>query len=344
MNILITGGAGYIGSHTSRQFLEETDHHITILDNLSTSHQKTIDTLKNITQDAHKKLKFIKADLNDTLVIDKILCESHFDAVIHFAASIVVPESITNPLKYYQNNSVNTINLINLCLKYNINNFIFSSTAAVYGEPTQIPVTENTPLNPINPYGFSKMMSERVLQDAANAHKAFNYVILRYFNVAGADTHSRIGQSFPEATHLIKIASQCVTSQREKMSIYGEDYPTPDGTCIRDYIHVDDLASAHLKALEFLNSGEKIDSPSIFNVGYGRGFSVKEVIDTIKKTSETDFIVDISQRREGDPAILISDNSKIKRHLNWSFKYDDLSAICQSAVAWERKLIDENSH
>lgn len=335
-HILVTGGAGYIGSHVVKQLLEETDYDVTIIDNLSTGHQSTLDTLEEMAQkNGNGDLRFYYTDLSDFIAIEKIFLTNTFDAVIHFAASIVVPESVENPLKYYMNNTVNTTNLVRLCNEYGVNNFIFSSTAAVYGEPSEIPVKETTPTNPINPYGMSKLMSERIIQDTALANSNFHYVILRYFNVAGADVSSRIGQSFPNATHLIKVAAQTVLGQREKLSVFGADYNTPDGTCIRDYIHIDDLASAHLKSLKYLNNQGKSD---IFNCGYGHGFSVKEVIETVKTVSKSDFNVEISPRRAGDSALLISDSTKIKCTINWQPKYDNLELICKSALDWERDL------
>lgn len=335
MNILVTGGAGYIGSHVVKQLLETTNHDIVIIDNLSTGHQSTLDTLEQIAiESAHGDLRFYHADLSDFSAIEKIFLTNTFDAVMHFAASIVVPESIENPLKYYRNNTVNTTNLIHLCTQYNVENFIFSSTAAVYGEPSEIPVRETTPTNPINPYGMSKLMSERVLQDTAAANSSFRFVILRYFNVAGADVANRIGQSFPNATHLIKVAVQTALGKRDNITIFGTDYDTPDGTCIRDYIHVDDLASAHLKALEYL---EKNNPSDIFNCGYGHGFSVHEIIKTIKTISHIDFEVKLDKRRSGDPAILVSNNQKILNILKWKPKYDKIQLVCISALNWESK-------
>lgn len=336
MHILVTGGAGYIGSHVVKQLLEETEHDITIIDNLSTGHQSTLDTLESIALESkHGDLRFYHADLSDFASIEKIFSTNCFDAIMHFAASIVVPESVNNPLKYYMNNTVNTTNLIRLCNEYRVNNFIFSSTAAVYGEPTTMPIDENTPTNPINPYGMSKLMSEQIIQDTAHANKNFHYVILRYFNVAGADLKNRIGQSFPNATHLIKVAAQTALKKQESISIFGTHYDTSDGTCIRDYIHVDDLASAHLKGLEYLVAKH---CSEIVNCGYGHGFSVLNVIETIKKVSGVDFKVDIAPPRAGDPALLISNNIKIKKNLNWVPKYDDLELICKTALDWEKKI------
>lgn len=336
MNILITGGAGYIGSHITKQLLETTNHNITILDNLSTGSKKTLKTLSSI-----RKFKFIKLDLKKFKKVNKVLEQNKIDVIMHFAASIIVPESVENPLKYYMNNTLNSTNLIKCATENGVKRFIFSSTAAVYGEPTSIPlngIDENYMTNPINPYGMSKLMSERVLRDTSAVNNDFKFVIFRYFNVAGADIHyddselhPRIGQSFPNATHLIKIASECVVGKRFKMSIFGDDYPTIDGTCVRDYIHVDDLADAHIKAIDYLET-----NPSdIFNLGYGKGFSVKEVIDTVKKVTKVDFEVDMANRREGDSAILIADNAKVVSRMNWIPKYDNLALICQSAYEWE---------
>jgi len=346
LTILVTGGAGYIGSHVVKQLIEYTNHDIIILDNLSTGHQSTIDKLYEILGNSDQKLKFIKADLSNFNIIDEIFKNNQFDAIIHFAASIVVPESVINPLKYYMNNTVNTTNLVKTATKYNVNKIIFSSTAAVYGEPTVKDINEDINLLPINPYGWSKRMSEQVIQDTEFANSDFKYVIFRYFNVAGADIQNRIGQSFPNATHLIKVASQTALGKRDKMAIYGDTYDTPDGTCIRDYIHIDDLAFAHIMALEYLEE----NSSNIFNVGYGEGFSVKEVINTMKKVSGVDFRVDNEAKRAGDPAILISNNEKIneawdnltesalKEKRSKLFEYDNLELICKTALDWERKI------
>ncbi len=326
MNILINGGAGYIGSHVLKQLGEEGKHNLTVIDNLVTGFE-----------DAITYGEFINADLSNYDAIDKIFEEKKFDAVIHFAASLVVPESVSDPLKYYMNNTANTANVIRLCIKHNVNKFIFSSTAATYGEPDadQIPVKETTPTAPINPYGSSKLMSETVLKDTAAAFKDFNYIALRYFNVAGASIDGKIGQSTLNATHLIKVAAETALGKREKMFVFGDDYNTPDGTCIRDYIHVEDLASAHLKALEYL---EEHNESNIFNCGYGHGFSVKEVLDTMRKVSGVDFVADMRERRAGDPAILISNNSKIRSIMKWEPKHDDLELICKTALEWERKI------
>ncbi len=326
MNILVTGGAGYIGSHVVKQLGEQTDHKITVLDNLVTGFKESI-----------LYGEFINADLSDFGQIEKIIKEGKFDAVIHFAASLVVPESVENPLKYYLNNTANTANLIKQCVENGVNNFIFSSTAAVYGEPPieAIPVTEESVTAPINPYGSSKLMSETVLRDTAQAYEDFNYVALRYFNVAGASVDGKIGQSTKDATLLIKVAAETALGKRDKIYIFGDDYPTEDGTCIRDYIHVEDLASAHIKALDYLKNSKK---SGVFNCGYGHGFSVKEVLETMKKVSGVDFTVELKERRAGDPAMLISDNNKIRDIMKWTPKYDDLELICKTGLEWEKKI------
>ncbi|SHO81448.1 UDP-glucose 4-epimerase [hydrothermal vent metagenome] len=342
MKILITGGAGYIASHLIKQLLENTNYNITILDNLSSGSIETLETLKKI-----RDFNFTKLDLKEFEKVDKFLADNNFDIIFHFAASIIVSESVEKPLKYYMNNTVNTTNLINCAIKNGVDKFVFSSTAAVYGEPKVMPksgIDENYRTNPINPYGMSKLMSEQVLQDTAKAHSSFKFVIFRYFNVAGADVHyvdgvlsPRIGQVVQNATHLIKVASEVALGVRDKISIFGEDYDTIDGSGVRDYIHVDDLALAHILAIDYLNNSK--NSSDIFNIGYGKGFSVKEVISSMKRVTQNDFRVDIEGRRDGDPATLIADNSKIKRVLNWKPKYDDLDLICQSAYKWEEGII-----
>ena len=347
MNILITGGAGYIGSHAVKQLLENTIYNVFVLDNLSTGFQKTLDTLQQI-----RPFTFMQLDLKEFDKVDSFLEDNNIDCIMHFAASIVVPESVENPLKYYMNNTVNTTNLIKCAEIHGVTKFIFSSTAAVYGEPKSIPkngLDENYPSEPINPYGMSKLMSENVLRDTANAYEDFKYIIFRYFNVAGADMHyrddtlhPRIGQSFPNATHLIKVASECAVSKRDKMYIFGNDYDTIDGTGVRDYIHVDDLVSAHISAINFLDNNDS----NIFNLGYGKGYSVKEVINVIKKCSGKEFNVEITSRRIGDPGFLIANNSKISEQYQefyWKPKYTNLELICESALLWERFLLKENN-
>lgn len=326
MKILLTGGAGYIGSHTLKQFLE-TDNEIVVLDNLSKGSQKSIDDLQNL-----REFNFVKMDLSDFEGVKRLFKEQKFEAVVHFAASIEVFESMQNPLKYYMNNTVNTANLVQTCLENGTNNFIFSSTAATYGEPKNPVVSETSELKPINPYGRSKLMSEELLRDASMANPSFKHCILRYFNVAGACNTYGIGQRYPKATLLTKVAAECAAGKREKLFIFGDDYDTRDGTCIRDYIHVDDISSAHLAALKYLKDNDS----DVFNVGYGHGFSVKEVIEAMKKVSGVDFKVELAPRRAGDPSVLISNADKIRAKTSWRAKYDDLELICKSAYEWEK--------
>ncbi|WLQ14916.1 UDP-glucose 4-epimerase GalE [Hahella aquimaris] len=319
MKVLVTGGAGYIGSHVVRQ-LGEAGHDIVVYDNLSTGHPWAV---------TYGEL--VQADLADTDALDAVFEKGQFEAVLHFAANIVVPESVENPLKYYSNNTRNTLNLLGAIQKHKVPYMVFSSTAAVYGMPENTVITEETPLMPINPYGASKMMSERMIQDLAFATD-LNYTILRYFNVAGADLEGRIGQATPEATHLIKVACECVQGVRAGMKVFGTDYDTRDGTCIRDYIHVDDLAKAHVMALDHMKAG---GGSNIFNCGYGRGFTVKEVIEVVKAESGKDFPVEEVDRRAGDPDALVAMNDKIKSVLGWKPDHDDLNVIVKSALNWE---------
>lgn len=330
MKILITGGAGYIGSHVAKQLLESKMHNITVLDSFKTGFENTIKTLKSFGE-----FEFIEQDLSKWEEVEAIFQKNKFDVVIHFAASLLVGESVQEPIKYYMNNTCNTANLVNLCNKYRVKNFIFSSTAAVYGEPSSDKMTliETEFTNPINPYGSSKLMSEQIIKDTASANKEFKYVILRYFNVAGAEESLSIGECHEPETHLIPLVVKTALGRRDKIFIFGDDYDTPDGTCIRDYIHVDDLASAHISALEYLDENES----EVFNCGYGHGFSVKEVIDMIKKVSGVDFKVEVTSKRIGDPSILIADNKKILQKTNWKPKYDNLEFICKTALEWEKK-------
>ncbi|WP_291938012.1 UDP-glucose 4-epimerase GalE [Campylobacter sp.] len=329
MKILITGGAGYIGSHVAKALLEANRHDVVILDNLCKGSMRAIEALRKIGE-----FEFVQESLENTPAIEKLFKREKFDAIIHFAAFIEVFESTQNPLKYYLNNTANAMNLIALANKYGVKDFIFSSTAATYGEPGVPQVSEETPQNPINPYGRSKLMVEWVLKDAAAANPNFKYGILRYFNVAGAASDGTIGQNYPNATHLIKVATQTIVGKRDKMSIFGDDYDTKDGTCIRDYIHVEDLASAHLAVLDYLQSNDS----AVFNVGYGTGFSVKEVVNEAKKVSGVDFKVEIAPRRAGDPACLISNADKIRTKTSWHPEHESLDEIILSALNWEKKL------
>jgi len=325
MKILITGGAGYIGSHVVKQLGDYTNHEIVILDNLVTGFRESV-----------LYGRFVEADLSDWGFVADFLKKEKFDTIIHFAASLIVPESVVNPLKYYLNNTANTANLIKCATDSGVKKFVFSSTAATYGEPDKkyIPINEECPTTPINPYGMSKLMSENILKDAAKAHKNFKYVILRYFNVAGADVGGRIGQSTKDATHLIKVAAEAATGKRDKILVFGTDYDTPDGSCIRDYIHVDDLAYAHFLALDYLDDNDS----DIFNCGYSRGYSVLEVLNTMKKVTGVNFKIEVTGRRAGDPAELVADNKKIVNKLKFSPKYNNLELICKTAYEWEKRL------
>jgi UDP-glucose 4-epimerase len=280
------------------------------------------------------EVPFFRGDTGDAPFIDGVLERFSIGAIIHFAASIVVPESVSNPLAYYRNNTANARTLIDCAVAHAIPHFVFSSTAAVYGEPKALPVEEDQTKEPINPYGRSKLMVEWMLEDTARAHP-FSYAALRYFNVAGADPQGRTGQSTPNATHLIKVAVQAALGKRAGMDVYGTDYATPDGSCIRDYIHVSDLAQAHLDALAYLRRGE----PSITcNIGYNAGYSVLEVIDVVKRVSGVDFEVRLKERRAGDPASLVASNARARTKLGWQARYNNLETIVRHALEWERRL------
>ena len=318
--ILVTGGAGYIGSHVCKQ-LGEAGFELVVYDNLSTGNEKAV-----------LFGELVKADLSDLGKLDSVFKQYQFDGVMHFAGSIIVPESVENPLLYYTNNTLNSLNLIKMCKKHNVENFIFSSTAAVYGIPEGSEASEESETNPINPYGQSKLMTEHMLRDTSFASDNFNYVALRYFNVSGADLDGKLGQAFPGATHLIKVNCEAAVGKRDKTYIFGTDFETPDGTGVRDYIHVVDLASAHVDAINYLFKNKK---SQVLNCGYGHGFSVKEVIEAVKSVTKVDYEVVESGRRAGDPAKLISRATKIKDTLGWCPKYDDLNLIIKTAFDWE---------
>ncbi|MDH5202903.1 MAG: UDP-glucose 4-epimerase GalE [Nitrospirota bacterium] len=322
MRILVTGGAGYIGSHVVKA-LGEKGHSIVVYDNLSYGHEWAV---------LYGQL--VKGDLADKKLLDTIFKTEDFEAVIHLAAFVVVEESVREPIRYYKNNFVNTLNLIETCIIHNVSKCIFSSSAAVYGIPEKVPVTENTPLHPINPYGSSKVMVEYVLDDVSRTHD-FRYASLRYFNVAGADPLSRIGQARKDATHLISASLRTALGIKDHLDLFGTDYSTPDGTCIRDYIHVDDLSDVHILTLEYLASG---GASRIYNCGYEHGYSVKEVVEKAKNVTGVDFPVRQIGRRPGDPPVLIADASRIKKELDWKPKYDDLGYIIKTAWEWEKKM------
>ncbi len=321
-SILVTGGAGYIGSHVVK-LLGERNENIVVLDDLSTGFEESV-----------LQGQLINGNTGDKALVKKILEEYNVESVLHFAAHTIVPESVENPLKYYQNNTCCTRNLLECCAEAGIKHFIFSSTAAVYGELETGFASEDTPKAPINPYGSSKLMSEQMIRDLSLASD-LNHVILRYFNVAGSDPDGQIGQSTKNATLLIKVAAEVATGKRDKLLVFGTDYPTPDGTGIRDYIHVSDLAAAHINALDYLrNNGES----TTLNCGYGHGFSVREVIDAINKENGTPILVEEMPRRAGDPAELISVAKKIRQTIGWQPQFDDLNLIVKTSLAWEKKL------
>jgi UDP-glucose 4-epimerase len=323
--ILVTGGAGYIGSHTVKK-LGEAGYEIVIYDNLSTGSAAAI---------LYGEL--CKGELNNKEHLSQVFEQHNFDAVIHFAASISVPESLEQPLDYYANNTSNVINVLQCCKNFNVNQFVFSSTAAVYGEVQESPVRESSPTVPINPYGKSKLMSESIIRDYAQASE-LKYIILRYFNVAGADSSGKIGQMGKKAAHLIKVGCDAALGIRSSASIYGTDYHTKDGTGIRDYIHVEDLAAAHVDALGYL---ERESTSQILNCGYGNGYSVKEVLSKIKEVSGVDFPVVETPRREGDPACVIASGKKIREVIGWNPQHNSLDEIVRSALAWEEKKLKQ---
>lgn len=321
--VLVTGGAGYIGSHTAQQLIDAGDT-VVVLDNLSTGSTAIVPD----------EAIFVEGDVADEALLDQLMGPGDIDAVLHFAGSIVVPESVADPLKYYRNNTAASRTLIEVCVRRRVRHFIFSSTAAVYGIPDESPVSEDTPTRPISPYGTSKLMTEWMLRDTAAAHD-LTYVALRYFNVAGADPAGRRGQVLKDATHLIKVACQTVTGQRDHVAIFGDDYPTPDGTGVRDYIHVTDLADAHVLALGHLRRG---GASQVLNCGYGRGASVREVIAALERVSGQPIPTTVEPRRAGDPPSLTARAGAIRNLLGWQPRHDDLDMIVDTALAWERHL------
>ena len=328
MTILISGGAGYIGSHMVLALLDRGEK-VVVLDDLSTGFWWLVPP----------EATLVRGDMGDQALVERTIAEHGITEIAHFAARIVVPDSVADPLGYYLNNTVKTRALLESAVRSGVGRVIFSSTAAVYGEPATSPVPEDIALAPINPYGRSKLMSEWMLADVARAH-GMAYVALRYFNVAGADPRGRAGQSTPNATHLIKVACQAALRQRAGLDVFGTDYPTPDGTCVRDYIHVSDLARAHIHALDHLRGG---GTSLTLNCGYGRGYSVREVVDVVKAVSGVDFPVRLAARRAGDPASLVAKADRIRAELGWAPEHDDLTQIVTQALEWEEKLRSRNA-
>jgi len=323
MTVLVTGGAGYIGSHMVHELVDAGER-VVVLDNLTTGFDWAV----------APGVPLVVGDTGDQAQVAALMAEHRVDAVIHFAASIVVPDSVADPLGYYRNNTANSRSLIETAVKHGVRHFIFSSTAAVYGNPQRIPVREDDPTVSTSPYGSSKLMTEVMLRDSGAAY-GLRHVILRYFNVAGADPLGRAGQSTKGATHLIKVALEAALGRRRKVDVFGTDYPTPDGTCIRDYIHVADLVAAHSDALAYLRGG---GSSTTLNCGYGRGFSVLNVIETVKRVSGVDFTVEFTGRRAGDPAQIVAACDRARSTLGWQPRFDDLTSIVSDALAWERSL------
>ena len=328
MTILVTGGAGYIGSHMVLA-LTDAQEDVVVLDNLSTGYWWSVSP----------KAKLVEGDIGDEALLSRLMADHNFDAVVHFAGSIVVPDSMRDPLGYYLNNTVTSRMLMACAVKAGIPRFIFSSTAAVYGNPLTQPVFEDAAPAPISPYGASKLMTEWMLKDAHAAHD-LQYIALRYFNVAGADPQGRAGQSTPRATHLIKVACQTALGQRGELEVFGTDYDTPDGTCLRDYIHVSDLIAAHADALAHLRKG---GASGIFNCGYGKGYSVLDVIKAVERVNGAALPVKYAGRREGDPAAIVAGAERVRSILGWEPKHENLDFIVESALNWERKLAQRNA-
>ncbi|MCP3370941.1 UDP-glucose 4-epimerase GalE [Bradyrhizobium cajani] len=326
MTVLVTGGAGYIGSHTVLA-LAEAGEDVVVIDDLSTGFSAYLP----------EGVPLFIGDAGDENLLEGVIAQHNIESIIHFAGSVVVPDSMRDPLGYYRNNFMTARNLLNVAVKRGINRFIFSSTAAVYGNPDQAPVPEHAPTRPLSPYGSSKLMTEIMLHDVAAAY-GMQYVVLRYFNVAGADPQARIGLATVGATHLLKIAVEAATGQRAKIDVFGTDYPTPDGSCIRDFIHVTDLSQAHRSALAYLRNG---GASTTLNCGYGRGYSVLETIDAVRRVSGRSFAVQYAPRRPGDIMTMVADTSRIRGLLDWRPQYDDLETIAAHALAWEDKLFRE---
>lgn len=321
--VLVTGGCGYIGSQTVLR-LHEKGLKVVVVDDLSTGFRDAI----------NQEIPFFEGNIGNQALLREIFSQYQIDGIIHFAASIVVPESVERPLQYYHNNTVNTVLLLEEAVRASVKNFIFSSTAAVYGENVPSPVSESATTQPTNPYGMSKLMDEHIIRDAAKAH-GLNYVVLRYFNVAGADVNGRLGQRSPNATHLIKVACEAAVGKRKEITVFGVDYPTEDGTAIRDYIHVDDLALAHVLAYEKCRAGKIQET---FNCGYGKGFSVRDVLRVVNEVVDKPVVIREGGRREGDVSKLVAESEKIRKILGWKPQFDSLETIVSSAFEWEKRL------
>jgi UDP-glucose 4-epimerase len=326
MTVLVTGGAGYIGSHMVLALVEAGER-VVVIDNLSTGFSTFLP----------HGVALLIGDAADEDLVEGVISAHGVESIIHFAGSVVVPDSMRDPLAYYRNNTMTTRSLLNAAVKSGVNRFVFSSTAAVYGNPDQVPVPESAPTRPLSPYGSSKLMTEIMLHDTASAH-GMNYVALRYFNVAGADPQARLGLATVGATHLVKIAVEAATGQRAKIDVFGTDYPTPDGSCIRDFIHVSDLAQAHRAALAYLRGG---GNSVTLNCGYGRGYSVLETIEAVRRVAMRNFAVQYAPRRPGDIMTMVADTSRIRGTLDWTPQYDDLETIATHALAWEEKLYQD---
>jgi UDP-glucose 4-epimerase len=324
MTVLVTGGCGYIGSHTVHALVDAGER-VVVIDNLSTGFAAALP----------RPMKPVVGDVGDMKLIGSLIKEHGIESIIHFAGSIIVPESVSDPLKYYRNNTANSRNLIEAAVDGGVKHFIFSSTAAVYGDPVKVPLAEEDLTIPLSPYGWSKLMTEVMLRDTGAAHP-LRHVALRYFNVAGADPKLRTGLSSPGATHLIKVAVEAALNRRPRIDVYGTDYPTPDGTCIRDYIHVSDLARAHLAALDYLREG---GTSATLNCGYGRGYSVREVLAAVRRVHGQDFPIAFAGRRPGDTVVSVAAADRIRKTLRWKPELDDLDTIVRHALAWERHLM-----
>jgi UDP-glucose 4-epimerase len=320
--VLVTGGAGYIGSHTVLQLVARGER-VVVLDNLSTGFRRAV-----------REVPLVVGDVGDRALVDRLLAEHNVDTIIHFAAAVIVPESVSHPLKYYGNNTCATRSLLEAATAAGVKHVVFSSTAAVYGVPESGVASEDTPTSPINPYGTSKLMSEWMLRDLSAA-TPLRHVVLRYFNVAGSDPEGRIGQSTPKATLLIKVAAEHALGKRPHLSVFGTDFPTPDGTGVRDFIHVTDLATAHLNALDYLRAG----NPSLTaNVGYGQGYSVRQVLQSVERLSGIKLSVREEPRRPGDPPSLIAKADRVRNVLKWAPRHDDLDTIVRTSLEWEKRL------